>query len=281
MADLLLKISSLQASLPTTQQAVAGYILQHADDIPFLSIHELARAAKVSVATVSRFARAMGYRGLKDFKAQLGRTKRPVIDSIYEPIGQADDDQAIIAKVFAGNQRSLEDTLQIVDRGELIAAGRALARARRVLFFGIGSSGYLAQDAALRFAQLGIPAEAYFDAYQVLVHVTYLQKGEAAVGISHTGHSAITVQALELAQRQGVLTVGIANYLHSPLHRVSRHFLCTSFPENRVSVAALASRVAQMCLLDALYLLVARHRRVRPERLEELNQRAVSLVRMK
>src|SRR5512140_2545196 len=108
MADLLLKISSLQGSLPATQQAVAGYILQRADDIPFLSIHELARAAKVIVATVSRFARAMGYRGLKDFKAQLGRTKRPVIGGIYEPIQHADNDQTIIAKVFSGNQRSME-----------------------------------------------------------------------------------------------------------------------------------------------------------------------------
>ena len=280
MATLLLKIRSLQKSLPATQRAVADYILRHPDDVPFLPIHELARAAGVSVATISRFARGMGYRGLKDFKAQLGRAKPPTMGGIYESIRGTDDDEKIITKVFAGNARSLEDTRQIVNHLELIRAGIALAKARRLLFFGVGSSGYLAQDAALRFSQLGIPAEAYFDAYQVLVHGTYLKKGEAAIGISHSGRSAITVKALDLARRQGVLTVGISNYLNSPLQKVSRHFLCTSFPENRVKVAALSSRIAQMCLIDALYLLVARHRNIRPDRLEELNDRAESLLRI-
>ena len=109
--------------------------------------------------------------------------------------------------MFAGNARSLEDTLQIVNHRELIGSGNALAKAPRLLFFGIGSSGYLAQDAALRFSQLCIPAEAYFDAYQVLVHGTYLKKGEAAIGISHSGRSAITVKALDLAHRGGVKLV--------------------------------------------------------------------------
>ena len=81
-----------------------------------------------------------------------------------------------------------------------------------------------------------------------------------AIGISHSGRSAITVEGLRIAREKGALTIGISNYLRSPLRDACRIFFCTSFPENRVKVAAISSRVAQLCILDALYLLVARHK---------------------
>jgi DNA-binding MurR/RpiR family transcriptional regulator len=55
------------------------------------------------------------------------------------------------------------------------------------------------------------------------------------------------------------MTVGISNYQPSPLSEVSDVFFCLSFAESRVRAAALSSRAGQVCLIDALYLLVARH----------------------
>ena len=86
------------------------------------------------------------------------------------------------------------------------------------------------------------------------------KKNDAAVGISHSGRSAITVEALKIAGENGALTAGISNYLKSPLNKYSRYFFCTSFYENSVKVAAISSRIAQLCLIDALYLLAARYK---------------------
>ena len=68
------------------------------------------------------------------------------------------------------------------------------------------------------------------------------------------------MEGTRIAHDAGALTVGISNYLRSPLRDASSIFFCTSFPENRVKVAAISSKVAQLCILDALYLLVARHK---------------------
>ncbi len=87
-----------------------------------------------------------------------------------------------------------------------------------------------------------------------------LKPGDVAIGISHSGRTAITVEGLRVAREKGALTIGISNYPRSPLREASSLFFCTSFPENRVKVAAISSKVAQMCILDALYLLVARHK---------------------
>ncbi len=280
MAEVLIVIKSLYEGFSPTQKRLADFIVKSREEIPFLSIHELARRAGVSVASISRFARVVGYEDIKDLKVQLGKEAQSTFNLMYQAIKPNDGDEQIIDKVFSGNIRSLEDTLKILNRNNLVKTAKAMAGANRIVFYGIGSSGFLAQDAALRFGQLGIQAEAYFDSYQMLNRALRMKKGDVAFGISHSGRSAITVKVLEIAANHGAMTVGISNYLKSPLSGFCHIFLCTSFPESRVKVAALSSRVAQMCLMDAVYLLVARHMKATLDRTEELNSFAEKILRL-
>ncbi len=280
MTEALIVIKSLYEGFSPTQKRLADFFVKNQGEIPFLSIHELARRAQVSVASISRFARAVGYEDIKDLKIQLGKEAQSSFNLMYQEIKPKDGDEQIIDKVFSGNIRSLEDTLKILNRNNVVKAAKALAGANRIVFFGIGSSGFIAQDAALRFGQLGMQAEAYFDSYQMLSRASRMKKGDVAFGISHSGRSAITVKVLQIAAGNEATTVGISNYLKSPLSGFCRIFLCTSFPESRVKVAALSSRVAQMCLMDAVYLLVARHMKADLDRTEKLNAFAEEILRM-
>jgi DNA-binding MurR/RpiR family transcriptional regulator len=72
----------------------------------------------------------------------------------------------------------------------------------------------------------------------------------------------------------------MSNYLKSPLHEKSSIFLCTSFPESRVEAAALSSLVAQLCLIDVLYLLVARYKAVSMKKAERLNAQVEEILRL-
>jgi DNA-binding MurR/RpiR family transcriptional regulator len=252
-------IKAHYGSLPAAQQKVADYMLAHSEDAPFLSVHDLAEAAGASVASVSRFTRRIGFKNYKQLREDLARDAWPTLETVYEAIDPGDSDAQIIRKAFSGNVRSLQETLKLVSHRDLTKAATAIASARRVLFLGIGSSGYIAGDAALRFSQLDLQAEAASDAYGMLNRALGLTRGDVAFGISHSGRSAITVEAIRLAVQCGARSIAMSNYLQSPLHDVCGLFLCTSFPESRVKVAALSSRVAQTGLMDALYLLVARH----------------------
>jgi len=280
MAGVLIKIRSMQGTFTDAQRQLTDYIANNSDEIPFMSVHKLAERTDVSVASISRFVRTMGYDNFKDFKTQLGKDTLSSFEGIYQEITPKDDDNDIIDKVFAGNIKSLEQTRKILNQVELIKAAGAVARSKRLVFFGIGSSGNIASDAALRFSQLDMQAEAYIDSYQAVNQSLRMKKGDVAFGISHTGRSAITVEALRLAGENGATTIGISNHLKSPLNRVSDIFLCTSFPDSRVKVAALSSRIAQMCLIDALYLLVARRRKVLIDKVERLNRYAERTLRL-
>ena len=273
------RIRMLQGSLYGGQRRVASIVLRRAHDLPLASVHEIARAAGVSAATVSRFARELGYSRFKEFRTALARDMRPPLETIYQSIEPEDSDRQIVGKVFAGHIQSLKETLAMIPHGDFVRVARTITKARRTVFFGVGSSGQIACDAALRLSHLDLNAEAATDLYGMINKALGLKRGDVAIGISHTGRSSDTIDALRLAAGRGATTVGISNQLKSPLHEVSDIFLLTSFPESRVKVAALTSRVAQVCLMDAFYLLVARYQPARLRKAEELNRVMEKLLR--
>jgi DNA-binding MurR/RpiR family transcriptional regulator len=239
----------------------------------------MAEAVNVSVASVSRFVRTIGFRNFKEFKVELAQDATSVAPEIYGAISPEDSEREIVAKVFRGNIHSLEDTLHILDMDDFIAVARKLSIAKRIVFFGIGGSANVARDAALRFSLIDVQSEIYTDPLYILISAKRLHRGDAAVGISHSGRSKITVNALQIARENGALTVGISNYMKSPLSSCSDHFLCTSFYESKVKVAALSSRLAQLCVIDALYLLLAYYRKEIWD-IEKLNRMTEKLLRI-
>jgi DNA-binding MurR/RpiR family transcriptional regulator len=255
------KIKSLYPSLPNAERKVAEHILKSPGEVLFLSVYDMAEAVDVSVASVSRFVRTIGFRNFKEFKVELAQDTTSLAPEIYGAISTKDTERDIVTKVFRGNIQSLEDTLNILNMDGFIAVARKLSLAKRIVFFGIGGSANVARDAALRFSLIDLQAEIYTDPLYILIAAKRLHSGDAAVGISHSGRSKITVNALQIAREGGAMTVGISNYMKSPLSSSSDHFICTSFYESRVKVAALSSRLAQLCVIDALYLLLAYYRK--------------------
>ncbi len=280
MPGVLVKIRSLHASLPRAEGRVADYILANAEAAPRSSVQEFARRGGVSVASVSRFVRRMGFADFKDFKLELARETGATARYIFEQVTPRDTDEEIARKVFLGTIRSIEDTLKILPLGELAEAAKAMAASRRVMLFGMGGSGNVARDAALRLSYLDFQAEGYVDGSHILLQAMRVRPGDAVIGISHSGRSSITVEGMRIARDRGGVTIGISNYLRSPLGEASRYFFCTSFPETRVKVAALSSRTAQLCVLDALYLLAARHARAGWD-VEQVNALTEKMLRMR
>jgi DNA-binding MurR/RpiR family transcriptional regulator len=274
------KIRSLYNSFPKAERNVADYILANAEDAPRSSVQQFARSGGVSVASVSRFVRKMGFADFKDFKLELARETGATAPYLFEQITQRDSDEEIARKVFLGTIRSIEDTLKLLSLPELVEAARAISASRRIMLFGIGGSGFVARDEAMRFSYLDFQAEGYMDSSQILLHAMRVRPGDAVIGISHSGRSSITVEGLRIAQERGGITIGISNYLRSPLREASRFFFCTSFPETKVKVAALSSRAAQFCVLDALYLLSARHARALWD-VEKVNAVTERMLRMR
>jgi len=145
----------------------------------------------------------------------------------------------------------------VLDDAELSKAVDALAVATRVDLYGVGGSGPLAQDAYHKFLKLGIRAVALSDGDLMAMSSALLGPGDVALGISHTGASRDVTDALGRAKANGATTICITHRSSSPITKVADIRLVTAAKQTAFRSDASSSRIAQLTIIDTLYVGVA------------------------
>ena len=87
-----------------------------------------------------------------------------------------------------------------------------------------------------------------------------LQRGDVAIGLSHSGATRDTVESLETARGAGATTICITNVMASPISKVADIKLYTSVEESDYRSGAMGSRIAQLSIIDVLFVGVAQRR---------------------
>jgi DNA-binding MurR/RpiR family transcriptional regulator len=256
IATCTLRIRSHYNGFSPVQKKLADYLTASRETIPALDLKEIAQKAGVSSATVTRFCRAIGFASFHEFKMASAQ-ELVSLPLVFEDFDLQDDDESRISKVFAAYIQSLIDTRALLSVPNLTNLADRIKRARQVNVFGIGSSGSMAVAASHRLALLGVPCQAHTDPYEQTIAASIMTGADVAIGISHSGTSRITVDTIRLARKRGAFTAAITNNANSPLARVASLTLLTSLHERKVHVASLTSRVAQLTLVDCLYITLA------------------------
>ena len=256
--NLELMLKSRRPHLRKAEQKIVGFILSSPTRAVELGIRELAEKAGASTASVSRLSARFGYKSFKQFQLALAQSISGKPDEAGDELFSHDAPAEVIRKVFALNRISLEETERILDKGALIKTARWMSRAGKIVLFGLGGSGTIAKDAEVHLSHLGVNVQAYNDPYQMVVAAAGLGKKDVAIGISHSGQTRNVVESIALCKKSGARTVAITNYVESPLAKLAEIVLLTSYREREVRSAKSSSRIAQLCILDSLYFIVAR-----------------------
>lgn len=247
------KIRSYYARLSEKEKKVADYILENPDKIIHNTINEVAEDLQVADATVFRFCKRIGFKGYQAMKIALASEIIEPIQQIHEEISENDNEKTVANKIFHSNIRTLENTLQILDETSIQKAVGLLMKAKRVEFYGTGGSNVVAMDAFHKFVRTGIKAFAFIDTHFQLMSASQLGENDVAVVISHSGTNKDTLNVLKTAKKNGAKTIGITSYPKSPICQYSDVALFTSSEETEYRSEALSSRIAQLSLIDALY----------------------------
>ena len=203
-ASVLAQLRAIYTQLSGKEQQIADYILQNASKIVHLSITELADQCQCADATVFRLCRRLGFRGYQAFKIALASEVTNPKQAIYQEINLDDDDVGAIAeKIFTANLETLRDTLQIINKDELLKIVDCLEKATRIEFYGSGGSAAIAQDAYHKFMRTGIPCIHHSDAHYQVMSASLLSEGAVAVGFSHSGSNKDILAALRVAKERG------------------------------------------------------------------------------
>jgi DNA-binding MurR/RpiR family transcriptional regulator len=239
------------------EKKISDFIMAQPWKIVNMTVAELARKIGVADSSIIRFCQRLGFDGFTQLKINLAGSLRKPEELILEDIKHNDSPFEITSKVFSSSIRALTETINMLNKKMFSDAVDVISEAKRIEFYGVGTSASLAEDVYYRFMRIGLPTYASTDSHIMRISASMLDGNCAAVGISHTGRTKDTVRALEIAHSKGAKTICITSYMKSPIIEVSDIPLITSTSETKLLKEAVSSRIAHIALLDGLYACVA------------------------
>ncbi|TCI36241.1 MurR/RpiR family transcriptional regulator [Exiguobacterium sp. SH4S7] len=256
----LARIRGAYSTLSKKEQRIADYMLKQPELIIHHTINQVADDLDVAESTVFRFCQRVGFKGYQALKIALASDIVAPLQDIHEDITQDDTPLQIAEKIFATNVKTIESTRQILEEATMQQAVDLLLSARRIEFFGSGGSAVIALDAYHKFVRSGLLVTANLESHMQLMSASQLTTDDVAVLISHSGASKETLDVAHVCRDRGVPIIAITNYAKSPLSKLADVALYTVSQETEFRSEALASRIAELSLIDALFTVVMMQR---------------------
>ncbi|MEE4545046.1 MurR/RpiR family transcriptional regulator [Streptomyces sp. V4-01] len=261
--DVLQRIRAALPGLAPSERRVADAVLADPAQAARLAISVLAERAATSAATVLRFCRAVGLTSYPQLRLALAAAvahenavggDRPALGT---DIGAGDPLEDVVRKIIYSEVRALEESCAGIDIAALGRAVDAVAGARRIDVFGVGASAFVGQDLQQKLHRIGLIAFIWTDVHAALTAAALLGPGDVAVAISHSGETGDAIDPLEAAAERGAATVALTNFPRSSLAACADIVLTTSARETPFRSGATVSRIAQLALVDCLFVGVA------------------------
>lgn len=261
------------ASLSPQQRVIAEYFVDHMQEIPFLSVPELAERTGASEATVVRFCQRIGYSGYSDLKMAL-------VDLAREEMKTSNPDDALAVDGEAGKdflgamakleQHNINRTLDSIDPRTFHEVAASLFKADHVFTFGLGISAYLADLAAYLFTEHGLRTTCLATRYtSPREQLVVLRPSDLVIAFSFPPYSKQTLEVLEESADKGVPTVVVTDKTTAPGVALARDALVVSSHGMSFNNATSSVNV----LLNALVIEIAsRHRGETVDAISRINR---------
>ncbi len=240
---------------------VAADILARKDITEATALRAVSEGSGVSDAMVVKVAKKLGFAGFRDFRQGLVDYNNSDTAALHAEISADDTAGEIVQKVFRTAMQALEETFAILDLAAFDRAADYLHRARQRDFYGLGGSAQIARDVSHKFLRIGIRSQVFDDAHMMMMSAALLGPDDVAIAFSHSGNTTAVLDAVELARKNGARTIAVTNYPDSPVARMVDVVLCSTAQNSPLLGENATARIAQLNLLDALFVATAQRDR--------------------
>ena len=278
---LITKIKAKIPNLTKSEQRVALYITQNPQSAIFQSISELADCSNTSEATVVRTCKNLGFSSYQEFKVLLAQAIANPDQVLFGAIRIEDNAPVptIVDSVFDSTVQTLRLTQSALDVAAVEQAADLLCHARRVFILGLGGSHAMAIDLQHKLLRVGIDAVYHPDLHiQRISIANQVTSEDVLFAISHSGSSKDVVDNAMLAKKANAKVIALTGAQKTPLSAYADVEIHTLSDETKHSIASVASRLAQLAVIDVLHTIISnRDKETVAERLEHVYTQMASL----
>ena len=222
--DLFNRIHANYNSFTKAERKVADFVLAKPSDVLYMSITDLADACTVGDTSVFRFCRTMHLQGYQEFKMNLAQAINSEDSETAQFAGEINLDDSITdvaRKVLATNINALNETFSLIKPDDIARAVDMIRSARRVVFFGVGSSLATALEANNKFMRIANMTSCLFDSHLQAMTAAMMEPQDLAVIISYSGSTKDCVEVAKLCKNNRVPVISITRFVKSPLTQQS------------------------------------------------------------
>ncbi len=259
-SEIKLLIEAKYGDLRASEQKVANYILNDLSKVSKMSLRELSDQCNVSQPTVLRMVKAIGFAGFKEFRnaviVEIAKSEETmaVHQPMYGfPLEKEDRLEDVPKKIVTTTARVLEDNLKNISIKTYKKIIEILNHARMIDIYSVENSNVAARDLLTKLLYLGLNCRHMDDDYHQRICAGNLTEEDAAIGISYSGCSRDTVEAIKAAKKSKATTIVITNFRDSIISRYADYLICTS-QEQLFYGDAIFSRTSQLVLVDMIYM---------------------------
>lgn len=245
--DIVSQIKERLGHFSPAEEKVARFILADLNYAATAAINDLADKAQVSHASITRLARTLSCKNVRDLKLKLAQSVA---------IGERfNNDELVEKKDISHIYQSIHDILSLnsgLIKAEVVQeASQALCAAKHCLIFGVGGgSSMMAQECQNRFFRLDIASNAHSDPMMMRMTAATVDTNDVVLCLSLGGVSPDVYEAAEIAKVYGAIIVAICP--EGPLADLSDIHLPMKTQESDYIFKPSASRYVMLAAIDIL-----------------------------
>ncbi|CAB3758041.1 MurR/RpiR family transcriptional regulator [Paraburkholderia humisilvae] len=249
--DIVARIAECAPELRSAERKVAALILDNLTGASHASIGEIAQRADVSIATVTRFAKAVGCRDVRELKLRLAQAAAVGQRFLSHAAPDAAPEH-IATRVFDEVQTALSHNHQLLLQAPLAAAAAALRSARMIYVYGMGGgSTALADEMRFRLVRLARPVATYQDAMLQRMVASTVSHDCVVIALSATGRVPEMIESCRIARSYGATLIALTAPA-SPLAKLADWLIPIVAFETDFIYKPSSSRYAMLMALDVL-----------------------------
>ncbi|WMJ88789.1 MurR/RpiR family transcriptional regulator [Anaerocolumna sp. MB42-C2] len=251
------KIENSYGKFTKSEKVVADFVFQNPQKVLYTSITDLAEMCGVGDTTVFRFCKALKLNGYQEFKMLLAQdiaNKKGMSNAIAGTIELEDDVKTVCKKTFATNIAALNETFNLLDFDAVTKAVDLISAAKRIHFFGVGSSGVIALEAKQKFMRILPNVEFIADGHMQCMAAALLDSRDLAIIFSYSGSTKDMIEVHKLVKQNACKSICITRFAKTALTNQADVVLLCGSNEGPLDGGASSTSMVQLYLLEVLYM---------------------------
>jgi len=227
-----IRFADAQSKLAPRRRQMIRTILDHPEEIYFLSSREMGKRFNMDAATIVRTIQVLGYDRYADFAADLRRHFVARITPYTTMQAATREKQSVADRLRQNVDKDIANLHLLktsLDTTQVIEVAKRIYRARRIVVVGIDLAASLAHFLAYGLAVQGFDVEAPVGSAGNLINkIKILDAKDLLIAISFGRCLRETVEAVQRARQQGVPTFGITDSDTTPLAKYCDGYVVAS-----------------------------------------------------